>query len=199
MVLVRIRSKNSHSLRKSCRTEINLSKAKLEIEYLKRNRSAIYLYNQWGRPNYVWLKLALYLTLWNKTFLWDSQLYISAKCLPKFRPKSQNCASTFVDFEEFSWTWLMNSCVLMISYCWQCLFLYDAFATRNIIAFNTLLSLKMNYQSSFENVAISKSCSWANEPMTLYLFTSSVSLGSTMYTCNRKRFVTMIYKVIFNL
>lgn len=94
--------------------------------------------------------------------------------------------SALIDFARFSSTLPVNSGVLMVSCWWQCCFLHQTFAMRNLTGFTSFLTLKMNDRPLFKNVAISKlKCSSANEPLTECLFISSVNLCYDMFRYNR--------------
>lgn len=94
---------------------------------------------------------------------------------------ASSSASVRMDFVGFSSIWMTKSSVLMVSLCWQCCFLHQTFATWNLAAFSSGLTLKMNDLANFKSVAIFKSkCSEASEPMALCFFISSVSLNCYM-------------------
>lgn len=94
-------------------------------------------------------------------------------------------ASTLIDFIGFFI--VRDDSIWMLSYLWQCHFLWETFATVNLAEFTPV---KTNDQASFNNAVgvVSKSkCFSASGTITVCLLSSSVSLGSNLFTCNGKK------------
>lgn len=95
---------------------------------------------------------------------------------------------------------MKNSDILIMLYCRQCRLLYETAATWNLTVFHLLLTLKTNDPTSLKNAAVHwTENSTANDTMAALFFISLVNIGTNLFTCNRKWFVTMTYRVIFYL
>lgn len=119
-----------------------------------------------------------------------------------------------VDFQGLTWSFLecalldllrisieMNGeflCLVNLISSTVC-FLYEILAKLDLEVFSSRFILNTNDPTSFKNAVVYKSeCSSDNGIMVVCIFISSVSLSSILLTCNRKVFVTMMYKALFH-